>query len=165
MINSERAEIRALDIIRHNKTYGDINNITIWDPKRPLIYTGPVHRLNPPFLRQDILTLTYEGCVALCGAEAQLQEPRTALSMVATWIFPLAIVLSLLYDTFHWKDKIIRTIGAAVNWLGSPQTALTATIQNFLQIREVNRRATGRLGPGERWAEWNDALYVLTCLN
>jgi len=85
--------------------------------------------------------------------------------MVATWIFPLAIVLSLPYEAFHRRGKIIRTIGATVNWLGSPQTALTATIYNFRQIREAHRQATERLRPGDRRAEWNDALYVLTCLS
>lgn len=81
--------------------------------------------------------------------------------MVATWIFPLAIVLSLPYEAFHDRDKIPRTIGATINWLGSPQTALTATIHNFRQIREAHRRTIRR----GRYAEWNDALYVLTCLN
>lgn len=33
------------------------------------------------------------------------------------------------------------------------------------QIREAHRQATERLRPGDRRAEWNDALYVLTCLS
>jgi len=85
--------------------------------------------------------------------------------MVATWVFPLAIVLSLPYQSIHEKDKIIRTIAATVNWLGSPQTALTATLHNFRQIREASRWTTQRQRPSDRSIEWNDALYVLTCLN
>ncbi|KAM7189190.1 hypothetical protein V8F33_010192 [Rhypophila sp. PSN 637] len=126
-----------------NTTVGSINNVTIQD--MGFLYEGPIHRLAPHLDRNDILTITYEGnaqeplrrpsvtdvvipgCVAICGSEVELQDPRDALSMVATWIFPLAIVLSLPYEAFH-RRKFIRTLGATVNWLGSPQTALTATI-------------------------------------
>ncbi len=83
--------------------------------------------------------------------------------MVATWIFPLAIVLSLPYEAMHRK-KFRGTMAAVLNWLGSPQTALTATIHNFRQIREAHRR-TVRYGKGKYKTAWNDALYVLTCLN
>lgn len=109
------------------------------------------------------LTVWRKGCVAMCGADAQLQEPRTALSMVATWIFPLAIVLSLPYEAYHDK-KFMRTLSAILNWLGSPQTALTATIHNFRQIREAHRR-TERFGEEDYHSAWNNALYVLSCLN
>ena len=85
--------------------------------------------------------------------------------MVATWIFPLAIVLSLPYQSMHEKNKITGTLSSTVNWLGSPQTALTATLHNFRQIREAYRWTTPPKRPSDRSIEWNDALYVLTCLN
>ncbi|OIW22757.1 hypothetical protein CONLIGDRAFT_694582 [Coniochaeta ligniaria NRRL 30616] len=152
---------KTLGILAGNETLGDINNVTIWE--RGYMYTGPVQGLDPRFSREHILTLTYDGCVAICGPDAQLQEPRTALSMVATWIFPLAIVLSLPYEAYHDK-KFMRTLSAILNWLGSPQTALTATIHNFRQIREAHRR-TERLGEEDYHSAWNNALYVLSCLN
>ncbi|KAK0741302.1 hypothetical protein B0T18DRAFT_440629 [Schizothecium vesticola] len=154
---------RVVGIIEGNQTYNGIDNTTLWN--RPLVYTGPIRGMDPRYSRGEVLTLTYEGCVALCGPDAQLQEPRAALSMVATWIFPLAIALSLPYEQFHNGKKIRRTIAATVNWLGSPQTALTATIHNFRQIREAHRRTTQRRRPSDPTAEWEDALYVLTCLN
>jgi hypothetical protein len=80
--------------------------------------------------------------------------------MVATWIFPLAIVLSLPYESLH-RFKFRGTAVAVLNWLGSPQTALTATIFNFRQIREAYRRSKEQ----DRDPIWNDVYYVITCLN
>ena len=82
--------------------------------------------------------------------------------MVATWIFPLAIVLSLPYESQH-KKRLKRTASAVTNWLGSPQTSLTATIYNFRQIREAHRRS--KKLKGDTGSAWTDSLYVLTCLN
>ncbi|KAK0653105.1 hypothetical protein B0T16DRAFT_324002 [Cercophora newfieldiana] len=159
----ESCRDRVLGILNGTELYEGIDNITIW--KYPFIYTGNIQGLDPRYRRKDILTLTYDGCVAICGADAQLQEPRTALAMVTTWIFPLAIVLSLPYEAFHQRDKVWRTLGATVNWLGSPQTALTATIHNFFQIREAHRQAFQQRRPSDEPEQWNDALYVLTCMN
>ena len=101
-----------------------------------------------------------------CGSDAQLQEPRTALSLVATWIFPLTIVLSLPYEALHGKRKILRTIAVTINWLGSPQTALTATIHNFRQIRRAHQWAMQEQGHSNPSTErWNDAMHVLTCFS
>jgi hypothetical protein len=82
--------------------------------------------------------------------------------MVTTWIFPLAIVLSLPYESLH-HFKFRRTATAVLNWLGSPQTALGATIFNFRQIRNAHRRSMERTN--NRRLVWNDAFYVLSCLN
>jgi len=49
----------VLGIIDGNKTYGDIDNITIWE--RPYIYSGGIRGLDPSYPRADILTLTYDG--------------------------------------------------------------------------------------------------------
>lgn len=59
--NFEGCRRRAQRIIQGKETYGSINNITIWDPERPLIYTGFVRGLDPHYSREDVLTLTYDG--------------------------------------------------------------------------------------------------------
>jgi hypothetical protein len=82
--------------------------------------------------------------------------------MVTTWIFPLAIVLSLPYESLH-SHRFIGTMTAILNWLGSPQTALTATIFNFHQIRKAHRRAKN--SPPAHSSTWNDVYYVISCLN
>jgi membrane-bound lytic murein transglycosylase len=82
--------------------------------------------------------------------------------MVTTWIFPLAIVLSLPYDSLH-SHRFFGTATAILNWMGSPQTALTATIFNFHQIRKAHRRA--KHSPSAYFSTWNDLYYVISCLN
>lgn len=132
--------------------------------------------------REKYITLTYtgsssislhrdtayirQGCVALCSRgsdKAQLAEPTFALNMVTTWIFPLAIVLSLPYDSLHHPQRFKGTVAAILNWLGSPQTALTATMFNFHQIRKAHLRAKD--GPSAHLSTWNDVYYVISCLN
>ncbi|KAM7187294.1 hypothetical protein V8F20_011049 [Naviculisporaceae sp. PSN 640] len=154
---------RVIGIMEGNTTYGDITNVTIWE--RPFIYTGNIQGLEPHLNRSDVLTITYEGCVAMCGPDVELREPSSALSMVATWIFPLAIVLSLPYETFHDTYKVIKTVAATVNWLGSPQTALTATIFNFWQIKRANALRNRRLRTEDLTRHWTNAFFVLTSLS
>jgi hypothetical protein len=84
----------------------------------------------------------------------------SALGTVANWIFPLAIVLSLPYESLR-RFKFRNTIAAVLNWLGSPATALTATIFNFSQIREAHRRSKEH----GRDEIWTDLYYIVTCLN
>lgn len=50
---------RVVGIIEGNQTYGNINNITIWE--RPLIYTGDIQGLDPRYSRANVLTLTLDG--------------------------------------------------------------------------------------------------------
>jgi len=100
--------------------------------------------------------------------------------VVSTWIFPLAILFSLPFER--------NILVSATNWLGSPQTALTASIWNFWQIRQCYHRAIPDFlregcfvskawrfirGPSEEEMERmteNDrsrinAFYVLSCFN
>ncbi len=51
-----------------------------------------------------------------------------------------------------------------LNWLGSPQTALTATIFNFRQIRDSHRRAQRRANTLKA-TQYNAAYFVLSCIN
>ena len=63
------------------------------------MYSGPIQGLSHGIRRADTLALSLRGCNVLCDPGVQLAEPRHALQMVATWVFPLAIVLSLPYDS------------------------------------------------------------------
>ena len=110
--------------------------------------------------------------------------------MIATWIFPLAIVLSLPYEsmhntrsrrtsfgfsplrrsgrtlsaTLHWLARLRHSFATTLRWVGSPQTALTATSYNFIQTWRAHSQTPLDL-EGNPLSTWNDALYVLTCLN
>ncbi|KAK0621830.1 hypothetical protein B0T17DRAFT_600607 [Bombardia bombarda] len=120
------------------------------------IWDGPIALLNKNFPREDITAITYKGCVELCGDYTELNTPKTALGIITTWIFPLAILFSLPFESLHLR-KLHGTLAAVSNWLGSPQTAMTATIFNFDQIRKCHRRA-------ERGVR-EDTYYVLSCFN
>jgi hypothetical protein len=99
------------------------------------------------------------GCVELCGDKTQMNTPESALNMAATWIFPLSILFCLPYESLHTK-KWRETMSAVSSWLGSPQTALAATIFNFDQIRICHRQAKRLRRNGA-----DDAYYVLSCFN
>ncbi|KAK4445968.1 hypothetical protein QBC34DRAFT_497138 [Podospora aff. communis PSN243] len=133
---------------------GEINNATIHGFN--YIYDGPVSYLKCP--RGDLLTLTLDGCRAICGSHTQLAEPAGALSLTATWVFPLAIIFSLPYEA-HRDHKFQNTLKAVLNWLGSAPTALTAILWNVGQIRRCRRRAAGHDDV------IRDAFYVLSCFN
>ena len=104
------------------------------------------------------------GYRAICGDPYALHDVPTALGLATNWIFPLAILLSLPYESLHEK-KLSKTLVAVLNWLGSPQTALTATIFNFRQIRDCHRR-TRRAGLTHQDSPlFSASYYVLCCLN
>ena len=98
---------------------------------------------------------------------------------MSNWILPIVALLAALpYDSLHgrgpdtkeswYRGRIFRTLGALCNWLGSPQTALTATLFNIHQMRACLRatRPSGRniAGNGDLERLKMDAYYVLSCL-
>jgi hypothetical protein len=66
------------------------------------------------------------------------------------------------FESLH-DFKCRRTGATILNWLGSPQTALTATVFNFQQIRKAHRRANSKMS--NDFIMWNNMYYVLSCLN
>lgn len=73
-------------------------------------------------------------------------------------MFPLAIIFNLPYEAYHSGRKVFHTLKAVLNWLGSPQSALAATLWNFSQIRRCSQRAKAK-------KRLTDVMYVLSCLN
>jgi len=176
----DQCRILVEGIIAGTATYNNLTNETFWDS--PFWYSGPVPGLNPEYPRWQFITLTkagksiwcthsalallltkrrQKGCDELCQPVVQYNEASTGLALTATWVFPLTILLALPYDSLH-KRKFSDTMVTALNWLGSPQTALTATIFNFRNIRDCHRhcRADKNLDP-----TWNDIFYVLSVFN
>lgn len=99
----------------------------------------------------------------ICRHHVALNDPPTAMTIAATWIFPLAILLSLPFESVR-KKAWYGNLSAISNWLGSPQTALTATIFNVIQIHWCYRepRPASTEDDGKMWT---DAFYVLSCFN
>jgi len=62
----------------------------------------------------------------------------------------------------------MRTIGALINWIGSPQTALTATLFNIHQIRKCFHATVasgeGISGDTEKQPAKKNAYYILSCI-
>ncbi|KAK3394963.1 hypothetical protein B0H63DRAFT_62858 [Podospora didyma] len=118
------------------------------------------------------VVINLEGCNVICGDGAETNKPQTALSIVATWVFPLTVFLSLPFASSH-GGRIWRAVGdtlAAVSvWLGSPPTALTSALFELYQVRQCSQRS--RLGtrssPADPAAKqlWKDAYFVLVCIN
>ncbi|KIW10288.1 hypothetical protein PV08_11250 [Exophiala spinifera] len=148
----------VLGIIYGDRAIGSITNETIHD----YLWHGPITGLDANS-RADFLAITYQGCVKICGGgKIALNDTSKALNIAATWIFPLAILFSLPWDSLH-RRKVRRTLEAVSNWLGSPQTALTATIFNFRQIRECHRRVKDV--SREMQSTASDTYYTLSCLS
>jgi hypothetical protein len=89
-----------------------------------------------------------------------LYDANKALGIAATWIFPLALFLSLPFDS-PIRKRFRVTMEAVLNWLGSPQTALIATLFNFRQTKRCHDR---RKRQPDIWII-RDVYFVLSCLN
>ncbi|OIW31119.1 hypothetical protein CONLIGDRAFT_614585 [Coniochaeta ligniaria NRRL 30616] len=155
-----QCEADVQHILDGTLTIGDISNETI----AAYIYQGHVTGLKDDFPRSQYLALTYKGCTAICGNKVELNTAPTSLNIAATWVFPLAILLSLPYDSLHRK-KYRKSLEAMSNWLGSPQTALTATIFNFRQISECQRRVSRRGSGTISSSTTCDVYFILSCMN
>lgn len=99
------------------------------------------------------------------------------LAIISNWILPIVALLAALpYDSLHrrndgapwYQGRIARTIGALLNWLGSPQTALTATLFNIHQMRKCFHATLssgeGIAGNNNQQSLRRDAYYVLSCI-
>ncbi|KAK3684191.1 hypothetical protein B0T22DRAFT_271380 [Podospora appendiculata] len=150
------------------------------DTIQKYIYTGPVRNLNPDYPRDQYLTLTLEGCREVCGNPIDwylTEQAQTSVSIVANWVLPiLALIASLPFDSLHgrtptskWhQGRVLQTTKTLLNWLGSPPTALTATLHNIHQMRQCKRFVFFKGGTHEMASNAHtkrNAYYVLSCVN
>ncbi|KAM7205165.1 hypothetical protein V8F20_003302 [Naviculisporaceae sp. PSN 640] len=142
------------------------------------LYRGPVVGARDAFNRSEFITLTIEGCKAVCQdpTDWYLTKDRTlALGIISNWVLPIiALLAALPYDSLHRRNakapwyhgRVARTLGALLNWLGSPQTALTATLFNIHQIRKcyLETNPAGVAADNNHQPAKKDAYYVLSAL-
>jgi len=88
----------------------------------------------------------------------------------------MALLAALPYDSLHpkhigepwYRSRFPRTAGALLNWLGSPQTALTATLFNIDQMRKCYYATVssghGIAGHDNLQSLKRDTYYVLSCV-
>lgn len=123
------------------------------------------------------------GCKNLCGSPIEwylTQNPPTqSFNIAVNWILPiLALVACLPFDSLHrsapgsrWHDgRILTTLKAILNWLGSPPTSLTATLWNIYQIRQCSYftySPGGSHDQASRRLEHSKttSYYILSCIN
>ncbi len=154
--NWTECEKRVLMILDGQAVIDGVDNSTITD----YLYHGYISGLDSNYPRQDYLAVTYEGCRKICGNPIAIYDPAKSLALVANWVFPLTILLSLPYESLH-EGRFHRTLIAILNWLGSPQTALTATIFNFRQFRQSHRRVLR--DAGDHRSHLRCAAYFVLC--
>lgn len=163
-------------ILNGTEVFRGISNETI----EQYMYRGPVGGMRPEYaaqFRDTFITITTEGCKAICEDPIDpidwywTSDTSLTLGIISNWVLPIiALLAALPFDTQSGgttKDRTkarftaARNTAAAVyNWLGSPQTALTATFFNIHQMRKCLDAA--RLsGNG---ALDKDAYYVLCCI-
>lgn len=121
-----------------------------------------------------------KGCKAICEDPIDWYwqtDISLTLGIVSNWILPIiALLAALPFDSLHkrnagahwYKSRFWRTFGALLNWLGSPQTALTATLFNIHQMRiclhETLPSGGGVSGNDDLRPLKKDAYYVLSCI-
>src|SRR6478752_288987 len=82
-----------------NMTLGAINR----DSLDRYLYNGPIRGLTNPAVLDDpdYIRVTYDGCLAICGDPVTTYSAPDAMGYVANWIFPLAILLNLPFESLH----------------------------------------------------------------
>lgn len=124
------------------------------------------------------LTTETTGCKAICNDPTDWywdQNPTLSLGIISNWVLPiLGLLVMLPYDSLHRRNarapwyhgRVARTLGALLNWLGSPQTALTATLFNIHQIRKcyLETNPAGVAADSNQQPAKKDAYYVLSAL-
>ncbi|KAK3314393.1 hypothetical protein B0H66DRAFT_504396 [Apodospora peruviana] len=143
------------------------------DQVKRFLYRGHVAGMDPFYNRSDYVTLTLEGCKAICSDPTDWywsQNPTLSLGIISNWVLPIiALLAALPYDSIHRRDtraqpwaqgRVARTLAALLNWLGSPQTALTATLFNIHQIHKCFLETNSP----ERSQLVLDAYYVLSAI-
>ncbi|KAK4202353.1 hypothetical protein QBC40DRAFT_43685 [Triangularia verruculosa] len=159
--------------------WNGINNVTI----ERYMYRGAVRGMNSEYARTSrdkFITITTEGCRELCESPVDFywhSDITTTLSIISNWILPIIALLSALpYDSLHrrtagapwWQTRIMGTLRALLNWVGSPETALTNTLFNIHQMHkclaETKSSGQGISGNGTLRSLKMDAYYVLSCM-
>ncbi|KAK4096920.1 hypothetical protein N658DRAFT_562121 [Parathielavia hyrcaniae] len=134
-------KVRINAILNGSLAWDGPGNTTISDYQ----YFGLVHGMNPEYAntsRSNFPTLTTDG--------------NLTLGIVSNWILPILALLAVLpYDSLHGRmanepihqSRVLKTLGALNNWIGSPQTALTATLFNIHLMHKCHRE-TAEFGSG-----------------
>ena len=106
------------------------------------------------------------GCIELCGGDLGHNDLQPALGIVATWVFPLAIVINLPFESqpHDFWGTVCNTIVSTLAWFGSPITAMIAVVYEAYQIWLCSRKSRA-MDKGRKDQYWKKVFYVLICFN
>ncbi|KAM7217637.1 hypothetical protein V8F06_007021 [Rhypophila decipiens] len=159
---------RVTSILNGTLVFNGISNTTIHS--LGYLYNGPIGGLRPEYLtywHENFVTITTAGCKAICQDPVDwywTSDPSLTLGIVSNWILPIiALLAALPFDGGAKKARARDTARAVWNWLGSPQTALTATFFNIHQMRICLRAANAERQENKKEVA-RDAYYVLSCI-
>ena len=155
---SPGSRVRRL-VLGGAQSFSNISNHTF----DSYLYYGPVSGSSIMFdLRPWKGPFDTYDCPAICGNRYAIyfNTTSTSPSVIATWLFPLAILLSLPFETVPGKT-LRSTVSAIISWFGSPQTALMALFFNSYTLIQAQLLVDNE----EPNQAWTDALYVLSCFN
>jgi hypothetical protein len=163
-----KCKARLDSILNGTETYNGISNETV----HQYIYDGPIGGMKYDYAqrsRDQFIAITTDGCEVICDDPIDWyweSDPSTTLGIISNWILPIiALLAALPYDSGqggHPLRNALRTMSELVNWLGSPQTALTATFFNIHQMLKCLEAAKQTSGADQ--ALQRDAYYVLCCV-
>lgn len=100
-------------------------------------------------------------CKILCNNRIGFRDVWDSFNILTTWILPLLALLSCLPYESAKDGKWRKSFLSVVNWIGSPQTALTSTLFNIHMTYRCLRRSEN-IDAGR---QYRAAYYVLSCLN
>ncbi|KAF2399490.1 hypothetical protein EJ06DRAFT_54038 [Trichodelitschia bisporula] len=129
------------------------------------LYRGPVEGI--PY--NDSTTITYAGCVALCGTGWAGYPWKDIAGTLTTWLLP--IVGILLQAPFE-SNAFLRTVQALARWIGSPISSLAYILWNIamsgkcaLMVDMATRYDEHIIDPDSDFASIRDSFYILTNMN
>jgi len=164
----DTCKVRLHGILSGTLVHNGIDNVTV----QQYIYRGPIGGMKESYARNhrdEFIAITTEGCKAICDDPTDwywASDPSSTLGIISNWVLPIiALLAALPYDagTGGWFGNAKRTVLELCNWLGSPQTALTATFFNIHQMRECLGAVKASDDRETRELE-TDAYYVLCCI-
>ena len=132
---------------------GIMNGLIPNDTGFDIFYHGNIRGLRSGLGRP--VTLTLDGCEAVCGTGTELNTVLDAFEILTTWVLPaVGLVSQLPYESLSKSKQ--RNVEAFLIWVGSPAAALTSTIFNIWTIRKAQYLVRSEVE--------NDAYFVLTCI-
>lgn len=106
------------------KLYTDPVSPKAADLRRQYRWTGSIWGIE----RNETTQISYEGCLAVCGAGSDVYPWETASSTITTWLLP---VVGIILQAPFESNAFVATVFALARWIGSPMASLSYILWNI----------------------------------